>query len=72
MSFDNAGKNQRYKAIVELTWSSEVFEDDPDDVFQLAELEQAFLISVMESAALALNPEDADFTVVSVKPELDS
>lgn len=72
MSFDNAGKNQRYKATVEITWSSEVFEDDPDDVFQLAELEQAFLISVMESAALALNPEDADFDIISVNPVLDA
>lgn len=60
---------QRYKATVNFTWSSEVFEGDPDDVFLLAEAEKKFLEAVCESALIALNPEDAEYEIVTVEPD---
>lgn len=66
-----AGDNiQYYKATVNFTWSSEVFEGDPDDVFLLADAEKNFLQAVCESAVIALNPEDAEYEIVSVEPDL--
>lgn len=61
---------QSYKATVTFTWSSEVFEGDPDDVFLLAEAEAKFLEAVCESAVLSLNPVDAEFNIISVLPDL--
>lgn len=61
---------QSYKATVTFTWSSEVFEGDPDDVFLLADAEKKYLEAVCESAVLSLNPVDAEFTIVSVEPDL--
>lgn len=67
MARDNT---QAYKATVTFTWTSEVFEGDPDDVFLLAEAEKKYLEAVCESAIIALNPVDAEFEIVSVEPEL--
>lgn len=61
---------QHYKATVTFSWSSDVFEGDPDDVFLLADAEKNFLEAVCESAVLALNPEDAEYDIVSVEPDL--
>lgn len=63
---------QSYKATVTFTWSSEVFEGDPDDVFLLAEAESKFLEAVCESAVLSLNPVDAEFNIISVLPDLSA
>lgn len=66
-----AGDNiQNYKATVNFTWSSEVFEGDPKDVFQLAADEKVYLKQLCEDAATALNPEDGEYEIVSVEPDL--
>jgi hypothetical protein len=71
MTIERAAEPQKYRATVELTWSSEVFEGDPDDVFLLAEAERTFLVSVLETAVLTLNPEDASFDIQSMGPVLE-
>lgn len=71
MAIDTTGEPQKYRATVELTWSSEVFEGDPDDVFLLAEAERTFLVSVLESAVLTLNPEDAEYDIQTMGPVLE-
>lgn len=70
MAIDNRAEPQKYRATVELTWSSEVFEGDPDDVFLLADAERKFLVSVLETAVLTLNPGDADYEIQSMGPVL--
>ena len=61
---------QTYTATVEITYSSEVFEGDPDDVFQLADLEKGWiedqLLSLVE--AFDSDEKDAAFVVTSVVP----
>jgi hypothetical protein len=71
MAFIDPGNAQTYEATVKLTWSSEIFEGDPDDVFELAGLEKTFLSAVLDTAVLALNPEDATFDIVSIEPVLE-
>jgi hypothetical protein len=72
MTIENTTEPQRYRATIELTWSSEVFEGDPDDVFELAALEEKFLAAVLDTATVALNPEDATFDIISIEPVLGS
>lgn len=61
---------QTYKAMIEITYSSEVFEGDPDDVFQLAGLEKPWV----EDQAMGFieqfdsNEKDASFVVIDVVP----
>lgn len=69
---ENTAEPQKYRAVVELTWSSEVYEGDPNDVFQLAEDERNFLVSVLESVVLTLNPEDAEYDIQSMGPVLET
>jgi hypothetical protein len=63
---------QTYTATIEITYSSEVFDGDPDDVYQLADLEKGWV----EEQAMSFigdfdSPEkDAAFVVVSVVPEI--
>lgn len=71
MAFVPDGNVQKYRAIVQLEWSSEVFEGDPNDVFELADAEKLFLSSVLDSTALSLNPEDATFDIQSIEPILE-
>jgi hypothetical protein len=71
MAYTPDGNIQNYKATVTLNWSSEVFEGDPDDVFELAALEEKFLAAVLDTAAIALNPVDAVFDIVSIEPVLE-
>ena len=71
MAFRPDGNTQKYRAVVQLEWSSEIFDGDPDDVFELAEAEKLFLASVLDSAALSLNPEDATFDIKSIEPVLE-
>jgi hypothetical protein len=71
MAFIDPGNSQTYEATVKLTWSSEIFEGDPDDVFELAGLERVFLATVLDTAVLALNPEDATFDIIAIDPVLE-
>lgn len=71
LSDDSGEKIISYKATVEFRWTSEVFEGDPDDVFQLAEAEKAFLTTVCDSAAISLDPVEGEFTITDIKPVLD-
>lgn len=63
---------QTYKATIEITYSSEVFPGDPDDVFELANLEKPWV----EDQAMSFieyfdsREKDASFVIVSVVPEL--
>jgi len=63
---------QTYTATVEITYSSEVFEGDPDDVYQLADLEKAWVNDTLMSAVEPFDSEEkqASFVVVSVVPEI--
>lgn len=64
------GNYQTYTATVEITYSSEVFEGDPDDVFQLADLEKGWVEDQMLSLVEAFDSyeKDASFIVTSVVP----
>jgi hypothetical protein len=44
------GNYQRYEVTVKFAFDSEVFPDDPDDVFQLADLEKKTVEDVVRSA----------------------
>lgn len=61
---------QTYTATIEITYSSEVFEGDPDDVFQLADLEKVWIEDQMMSIASDFDSDekDAAFVVVNVVP----
>lgn len=41
---------QRYEATVKLTFESEVFEGDPDDVYQLAAMETDSVRAILENS----------------------
>lgn len=71
LSDDSGEKVLRYKATVEFRWTSEVFEGDPDDKFLLAEAEKAFLSTVCDNAAVALDPIEGEFTISSIEPDLE-
>lgn len=71
MALANDDNIQHYEATVKLTWSSEVFDGDPTDVFELAAAEKIFLATVLDTAVLTLNPEDAAFNIVSIEPVLE-
>lgn len=72
LSNDDGEKSLSYTATVTFRWTSEVFEGDPDDVFQLAEAEKAFLNGVCDNAAVALDPISGEFEIISVAPVLDN
>jgi hypothetical protein len=63
---------QTYTATIEITYSSIVFEGDPTDVFQLADLEKPWV----EDQAMRFieqfdsDEKDAAFVVVSVVPKI--
>jgi len=63
---------QTYTAHIEVTYSSEVFEGDPDDVFQLADLEKPWIEDQLMSLVEAFDSDEkqASFVVVSVVPEI--
>ena len=63
---------QTYKATIEITYSSEVFPGDPDDVFQLADLEKGWIEDHFLSAIEAFDSDDklASFIVLNVVPEI--
>ena len=35
---------QKFEALIKLVWTSPVFEEDPDDVYELADLEKPYLL----------------------------
>lgn len=61
---------QTYTATIEVTYSSEVFEGDPDDVYQLADLEKNWVEGVAMNFIdqFDSNEKDAAFVVVNVVP----
>lgn len=63
---------QTYTATIEVTYSSEVFEGDPDDVFLLADLEKPWIEDIMmrNITDFDSSEKDAQFVVVSVVPEI--
>jgi hypothetical protein len=50
---------QTYTATVEITYSSEVFPGDPDDVFQLADLEKPWLEDTLIKSLDILDNDDS-------------
>lgn len=60
-------KRQRYHVVVEFDYEAEVFEDDPNDVFELAQLEARAVEQIMRVTAASLDPY-ASFNVRSVSP----
>jgi hypothetical protein len=66
----NTNNTQTYRAVVTFEWSSEVFEGDPDDVFELAEAEKKYLEGICASAADALSVDYGVYTVNSIEPVL--
>jgi len=63
---------QTYTATIEVIFSSEVFEGDPDDIYQLADLEKAYMEDKLMSLVEAFDSDDrqAAFIVTSVVPEI--
>ena len=72
LSDDDGEKSLSYTATVKFRWTSEVFEGDPDDVFELAKAEKAFLATVCDNAAVALDSVDGEYDIVSIDPVLDN
>ena len=60
--------NQKYTAVVELTWEYEPIPGDPDDLYEIAELEKAELEKQMDMTVRTLH--NGTFHVQSVKPVL--
>jgi hypothetical protein len=61
---------QTYKATIEITYSSEVFDGDPDDVFELASLEKPWVEDTLLSTVEIFDSAEkmASFVVVDVVP----
>lgn len=61
---------QTYKATIEITYSSEVFEGDPDDVFELAALEKPWVEDTLLNTVEVFDSAEklASFVVVDVVP----
>lgn len=59
---------QKFTAVVELTWEYEPFPGDPDDLYEIAELEKAELEKQLETTLRAMG--EGTFHVQSVKPVL--
>lgn len=57
------GDYQRYEVTVKFSFESEVFPEDPDDVFELAGLELDTVESVIRSSF-----DDVAFTSIDVRP----
>ena len=63
---------QTYTATIEITYSSEVFKGDPDDVYQLADLEKGWIEDHFLHALESFDSDEklASFIVTSVVPEI--
>jgi hypothetical protein len=59
---------QKYEATIKLTYSSEVFPGDPDDVFELANLERPWVDQAAQ--LLAEEFEDGFVELLELKPIL--
>lgn len=63
----SAPAHNRYKALVELQWDNEPFDGDPDDVYELAELEKEHLIKQLEQTMPWIG-ENGTVNVAKVTP----
>lgn len=45
---DPRKETQEFEALVKVRWETEIFPDDPDDVYELAELEKPFLMNYVD------------------------
>lgn len=59
---------QKFTAVVELTWEYEPIPGDPDDIYEIAELERSELEKQMDMTVRAFH--NGTFRVQSVKPVL--
>lgn len=60
------GDYQKYEVTVKFTFESEVFPEDPDDVFELAKLEKATVEDTICSAF-----EEVEIESLSVDPAIE-
>lgn len=61
---------QQFIANVQFRWSADVFEGDPNDVFELAKLEGTFLSKLLEDTAAELG-EDGIAKITMLEPVLE-
>lgn len=57
------GNYQRYEVTVTFSFDSEVFPDDPDDVFELAQLEKTSVESIIKTSF-----DEVEIESLSVEP----
>lgn len=57
------GNYQRYEVTVKFAFDSEVFPDDPDDIFELAKLEKTSVESIIKTGF-----DEVDIESLSVEP----
>lgn len=60
--------DQSFFATIEFNYSAPVFEEDPDDVYELAQLEKADLERSIKSVlqGLVQNPEDIAVSIMPI------
>lgn len=61
---------QEYISNVQFRWSADVFEGDPNDVYELAALEKVFLTKLLEDTAAELG-EDGRVKITMLEPVLE-
>lgn len=57
------GNYQRYEVTVKFAFDSEVFPDDPDDIFELADLEKTSVESIIKTGF-----DEVEIESLSVEP----
>jgi hypothetical protein len=65
---DPRKERQEFEAIIKLRWETEIFPDDPDDVYELAELERPY---IAEAALDLADRFDGTVEVVKLGPVID-
>jgi hypothetical protein len=58
------GAYQKYEVTVKFTYESEVFPEDPDDVFELAELEKLAVVTDLNVAFPELEVKELEIVPV--------
>lgn len=69
---DARKETQIFEALLKIRWETEVFPDDPDDVYELAELEKPYLDNMLEVVSDDVeNSVDGTVEVVKFGPVID-
>lgn len=67
-----AKDTQKYKALIEIEYITDVFEGDPDDVYELADLEKPELDRFINSSLEEYSPAGYTCKVISLEPVIEN